>query len=166
MKVKLTNGTTVKATIKKATAEESARWGFLKMAHWNDDNGMACSVPVTKTQDGYVEVVTISRAASLMGRKGGKSKSDAKASAARENGRKGGRPVERKTYWILSGEGDRGTWKRHITTPRGASMRATKERCGGDRWAQIWEEIPETHTVRAHIRRVGYSDTRDIPTIE
>jgi hypothetical protein len=33
-----------------------------------------------------------SQAAQLLGRKGGQSKSDAKAAAARENGKKGGRP--------------------------------------------------------------------------
>ena len=35
---------------------------------------------------------TTSNAAALLGRKGGKSKSEAKAAAARENGRKGGWP--------------------------------------------------------------------------
>jgi len=33
-------------------------------------------------------------AAKVLGRKGGRSKSDAKARAARENGKKGGRPPE------------------------------------------------------------------------
>ena len=36
------------------------------------------------------------KAASLMGRKGGKSKSDAKTTAARENGKRGGRPSIKK----------------------------------------------------------------------
>ena len=106
------------------------------------------------------------KAASTMGRKGGQAKSPAKTATARENGRRGGRPVERRPYWILSGEGDVGGWRRYVTTPRGASMIATRERCDGDRWAQIWEEVPETEATRSHIRRVGYSDTRDIPTIE
>ena len=38
------------------------------------------------------ELDDISAAAAALGRKGGKAKSEAKARAARENGRKGGRP--------------------------------------------------------------------------
>lgn len=40
------------------------------------------------------EITEQSFAASTMGRKGGKSKSDAKARTARENGRRGGRPKQ------------------------------------------------------------------------
>jgi hypothetical protein len=93
----------------------------------------------------------------------GSIKSDKKAASSRENGKKGGRPVEKKTYWILSGEGETGTWEKHIATLTGIKRIATKERCGGDRWAQIWEEIPETETAAAHIYDIDNGDMRDVP---
>jgi len=86
-----------------------------------------------------------------------------KAASSRENGKRGGRPTEKKTYWILSGEGENGTWKKHTATLMGIKRIATKERCGGDRWAQIWEEIPETETTEAHIYNVDNGDMRDVP---
>lgn len=39
---------------------------------------------------------TTTSAAALLGRKGGKAKSEAKATAARANGKKGGRPLKGK----------------------------------------------------------------------
>lgn len=42
--------------------------------------------------------MNMNEAASLMGRKGGKSKSKAKQEAARLNGKKGGRPRKAKNY--------------------------------------------------------------------
>lgn len=102
--------------------------------------------------------------AAQMGRKGGAVKSEAKTRAARENAMKGGRKHPgRKTYWILSGEGETGTWRRHIVTLAGAKRIATRERCGGDRWARIYEEVPETETRRAHIIEIDGDDIRDIP---
>jgi len=101
-------------------------------------------------------------AAALMG----SAKSPKKAASSRENGKKGGRPVEKKTYWILSGEGENGTWEKHTATLTGIKRIATKERCGGDRWAQIWEEIPETDTTEAHICNIDDGDMRDIPDEE
>ena len=96
----------------------------------------------------------------------GSIKSPKKAASSRENGKKGGRPVEKKTYWILSGEGENGTWEKHTATLTGIKRIATKERCGGDRWAQIWEEIPETDTTEAHICNIDDGDMRDIPDEE
>ena len=45
-----------------------------------------------KKGSGWEYTNDISAAAAALGRKGGKSKSEAKAKAARENGKKGGRP--------------------------------------------------------------------------
>jgi|ADurb_Total_1113_FD_contig_51_1189866_length_813_multi_2_in_0_out_0_1 hypothetical protein len=103
-----------------------------------------------------------SKAAAILG----SIKSAKKAASSRENGKKGGRPVEKKTYWILSGEGENGTWEKHTATLTGIKRIATKERCGGDRWAQIWEEIPETDTTEAHICNIDDGDMRDIPDEE
>jgi len=114
--------------------------------------------------NGKAEVIVrriVSPAASL-----GSIKSAKKAASSRENGKKGGRPVEKKTYWILSGEGENGTWEKHTATLTGIKRIATKERCGGDRWAQIWEEIPETDTTEAHICNIDDGDMRDIPDEE
>ncbi|HPV49465.1 MAG TPA: hypothetical protein PLB14_07140 [Smithellaceae bacterium] len=104
----------------------------------------------------------IKKAAAILG----SIKSAKKAASSRENGKKGGRPVEKKTYWILSGEGENGTWEKHTATLTGIKRIATKERCGGDRWAQIWEEIPETDTTEAHICNIDDGDMRDIPDEE
>lgn len=46
--------------------------------------------------------------------------------------------MKKQVYWLLSGEGNSGTWERVITTERGIKMRLTKERCGGDRWAEAY----------------------------
>lgn len=167
MKVKLMpEGRIIEAKIKKASAEENSRWGFVKMAHWMDEKGMACSVPVQKTEGGYVEIYTISRAASAFWRMGGSVKSEKKTAAARANAMKGGRKhPDRKTYWIASGEGERGKWNKHIVTLAGAKRIATRERCGGDRWARIYEEIPETETTRAYIIEIDGDDIRDVPTV-
>ena len=47
-------------------------------------------------------------------------------------------------YWLVSGEGELGTWERVETTPRGIKLRLTRERCGGDRWARAYESPYET----------------------
>jgi hypothetical protein len=41
-------------------------------------------------------------------------------------------------YYILSGEGIKGTWSRVETTRLGLKQRLTREKCGGDRWAKAW----------------------------
>lgn len=46
--------------------------------------------------------------------------------------------MKKQVYWVLSGEGENGTWERVVTTERGIKMRLTKLRCGGDRWAEAY----------------------------
>jgi len=43
---------------------------------------------------------------------------------------------------IFAGEGERGTWERYYgsRTRRALRARLTRERCHGDRWAQLWIE--------------------------
>lgn len=93
----------------------------------------------------------------------GSIRSEKKAAASRSNGAKGGRPKSNSIYWILSGEGESGTWEKKYCTELGAKRIATRERCGGDRWASVWEEMPETDTHRAHIRCIDDNEMRDIP---
>mgnify|MGYP001170135573 CR=1 FL=1 len=71
--------------------------------------------------------------------------------------------TEKKNYWILSGEGENGTWEKHHCTLTGAKRIATKERCGGDRWARIFEEVPETETELAYVIDIDNGDMRDMP---
>lgn len=47
--------------------------------------------------------------------------------------------TKKQVYWVISGEGERGTWERVVTTARGIKLRLTRERCGGDRWARAYE---------------------------
>ena len=52
--------------------------------------------------------------------------------------------ANKKTYWVISGEGERGTWERVATTERGIKLRLMRERCGGDRWAHAYGDVLET----------------------
>lgn len=45
----------------------------------------------------------------------------------------------KEVYYILSGEGEFGTWERVVATSRGIKRRLAKERCGGDRFARAFE---------------------------
>ncbi len=47
-------------------------------------------------------------------------------------------------YWIVSGEGECGTWERKIATERGIKRILAKERCNGDRWAHAYGDIYKT----------------------
>lgn len=51
----------------------------------------------------------------------------------------------RRPYWLLSGEGELGTWERVVTTPLGIKQRLTRERFHGDRWAYACEYPYETN---------------------
>ena len=44
----------------------------------------------------------------------------------------------KEVYYILSGEGEFGTWERVVATARGIKRRLAKERCGGDRFARAF----------------------------
>ena len=92
----------------------------------------------------------------------GSMKSKKKAKSSAENGKKGGAP--KKTYYLLSGEGENGTWEGpFITTGRAIRMRAKKEECGGDRWCSIWELSPETDERIACVVCLDDGDMRDVP---
>ena len=52
--------------------------------------------------------------------------------------------AKRKVYWILSGEGERGTWKRKVATERGIRSILGRERCGGERFARAVCDFYET----------------------
>lgn len=70
------------------------------------------------------------------------------------------------TYYILSGEGEHGTWSGpFVTTERGIRQRAGRERCHGDRWARAFELQPETRTVRAHVRDIDSGERREVPEV-
>lgn len=45
---------------------------------------------------------------------------------------------------IFSGEGDAGTWERYEGKREAKAIRSrlSRERCGGDRWADAWIELP------------------------
>jgi hypothetical protein len=75
--------------------------------------------------------------------------------------------TNKKQYYILSGEGETGTWEGpYTTTERGIRQRLTRERCGGDRWASAWELCPETETRVACVVDIDDGDMRDVPEIE
>lgn len=82
------------------------------------------------------------RGGATMGRKGGKSKSDAKTTAARENGKRGGRPRTNKVQVI-----DRLSGKRVVSEHRTWTLaeQAMHKRGGGERYAlQVkFEDLPE-----------------------
>ena len=54
--------------------------------------------------------------------------------------------AKKNVYWIISGEGECGTWERKIATERGILRILARERCGGDRWSHAYGEIRETDT--------------------
>jgi hypothetical protein len=114
----------------------------------------------------------ISEAAAMLGRKGGQVKTERKATTSRANGCKGG--DGRKQYYILSGEGEIGTWEGPIhTTVRGIRARLTRERCGGDRHASAWELVPECTVEQygkpvsfvAHVCNIDTGAMHDVPEV-
>ena len=71
---------------------------------------------------------------------------------------------KRATYYLLSGEGELGTWAGPFhTTERGARQRAARERCHGDRWCRVFARQPETRTCRAYVVDIDNSDVREVP---
>lgn len=44
----------------------------------------------------------------------------------------------RKVFYVLSGEGESGSWRKVKATSRGIKRILTTERCGGDRWAHAY----------------------------
>lgn len=51
-----------------------------------------------------------------------------------------------KPFYVLSGEGERGTWRKVWSTRRGIKSLLKRERCGGDRWAHAYGDECFTET--------------------
>jgi len=100
-------------------------------------------------------------AAKILGKAGGSVRSEKKAKAVRENGKRGGRPLK-KRYYFLSGEGEQGHWESHLCTLPQARRIAGKLRASGDRWCTIWEE---DHIDRNQVtlRNIDSGDMREVP---
>lgn len=85
----------------------------------------------------------------------GSVKSERKAISSRMNAMKS---QIKRTFYILSGEGDVGTWAGpYVTTGRGIDIRAKKARSGGDRWARVFEQFKNC------VIDIANGETRDIP---
>ncbi len=65
-----------------------------------------------------------------------------------------------KAYYVLSGEGEQGSWDCVNTDDIFAALAA--ERCGGDRWARAYGDCYETSTGLAGVD-VETGETRSIP---
>ena len=52
--------------------------------------------------------------------------------------------MNKKVYWVFSGEGETGSWEKKIATKRGILRILSRERCGGNRWARAFGDIYET----------------------
>lgn len=50
--------------------------------------------------------------------------------------------MTKRTYAILSGEGERGTWRMAQATEIGIKRILTRERSNGDRWAHAYYKPP------------------------
>jgi len=100
-------------------------------------------------------------AAKILGKAGGSVRSEKKAAAVRENGKRGGRPLK-KRYYFLSGEGEQGHWESHLCTLPQARRISDKLRAGGDRWCSIWEEEHNDNS-RISLRNIDSGDMRHIP---
>ena len=72
-------------------------------------------------------------------------------------------PNNKAAYWMLSGEGELGTWERVVTTPLGIKRRLTKERCGDDRWARAYGDIYETQDGQIVGHDIEYGVPRCLP---
>ena len=52
--------------------------------------------------------------------------------------------MTKKVYWVISGEGEIGSWEKKVATKRGILRILSRDRCGGDRWARAFGDIYET----------------------
>ena len=57
--------------------------------------------------------------------------------------------MTKKVYWVLSGEGEIGSWEKKIATERCILRILSRERCGGDRWARAVGDIFDTEHGKA-----------------
>lgn len=69
----------------------------------------------------------------------------------------------RQVYYILSGEGECGSWKRVESTPYGIRKMLTRERCHGDRWAHAYADAYRTQLDEWAARDIETGAVRTIP---
>jgi len=73
--------------------------------------------------------------------------------------------MKKATYYILPGEDE--TWIGPITcTEDTIQSMAERQRCNGDRWARVFEHVPESDDREACIVDIGNGDIREVPTEE
>jgi len=71
-----------------------------------------------------------------------------------------GKTMTKEKYLVLSGEGERGTWKlSNAITEIGLKRLLTKERCNGDRWAKAYQ--PDASMYYNEIRLTPVSGSGD-----
>ena len=69
-----------------------------------------------------------------------------------------------RTYFVLSGEGELGSWDVVTTTEDGIKRRLQEERCGGDRWARAFTDAYEIAEGGFAATEIESGETRGIPT--
>lgn len=74
--------------------------------------------------------------------------------------------LNKRTYYILSGEGTgEGTWRYVTVTDRGIKRMLTTERCGGDRWAKAYSLVRNTILTSPVGVDIETGDARDMSTV-
>jgi len=73
-------------------------------------------------------------------------------------------PAAGDTYFVLSGEGEHGSWEKVQTTEQGIQQLLTKERCSGDRWARAYGDVYELADGGYAAIDVDTGDVRQVPS--
>ena len=68
------------------------------------------------------------------------------------------------TYFVLSGEGENGSWQKVETTEQGIQQFLTEERCSGDRWAKAYGDVYELADGGYAAIDVDTGDVRQVPS--
>jgi hypothetical protein len=107
------------------------------------------------------ELDALREAARILGKAGGSVKSERKAAAVRQNGKKGGR-LPKRQYFFFSGEGEFGSWCSRYCTLTQARRFAEDLRAGGDRWASVWalDHVRDDWLV---LYNIDTDDLREVP---
>ena len=66
-------------------------------------------------------------------------------------------------YFVLSGEGENGTWQTVETTERGIKQLLTQERCNGHRWATAYTDIYEMADGGYAAHDIETGEVRQVP---